>query len=300
MQHRVGAGNDWQEQPAVFLRPSRTGGLSRHDHDDFLIALHHPIGKHDGFGFVRIAAGDKDHIGFAPIVVRSAKRVEPGVVDAGSIVSRSRFVVRCVRWRLDRLKSQLGNRVGVFKVLIRERFHSPSGSTVLFQNVLADFGHHFDCQVPRDRLQFAADSHHRFLQTIRSRTVGRIHLFAQATATHAVVAVLIHHAHVRVSNDSDMVFSTIDNAIAMGVGAEPLTGKFVGGEIDAQCVFFGGHSTLCSMRPRVDFVAASDDAVITSGGVNFGIRWWQRNGDVVVLIVFVIGHYLVSAVGFAL
>ena len=59
----------------------------------------------------------------------------------------------------------------------------------------------------------------------------------------------------------------------MSVGAEPLTGKFVGGEIDAQCVFVCGHSTLCSMRPRVDFVAASDDAIITSGGVNIGIRW---------------------------
>ena len=256
---------------------SRTGRLARQNNNQTLVPAHHPFREQDRLGLKWVAAGDQNHVGFRPVVIRGAEHHQAGIVRSCRVVSRPRLVVGCVRRRLDRFKRQLGNGVGVFEVLIGVSLHPPGSGAVSRNDVPADLRHDVDGQVPGDRDQLAADSHQRIVKSIPGGAIGIVYLLCNTPSADRVITVVTDNRGLMIRMHDHMMLLPVDQTIVVLVGRDPLAGQLLDGKLDAQCVFIFVRPTCHSIGPHIRLLAAADDAVVAHRGDDFGIGWRQRN-----------------------
>jgi len=168
--HGIRTGIDVEVQATVLLNVSGACSLARINHDDLGIVaadtFQNPGVPHHGLGLEWIRAGDKQTIGLGKILVGRAEDIVADVDPAGHRVDEGRVIMLRNRWGIDRLQGQLGQRIGVFEILVTVVFHRPGTLAVFADDVFAYFRGDVQRKIPAHRGQLAVDPHHRFLQTI--------------------------------------------------------------------------------------------------------------------------------------
>jgi len=170
MHHGIRTGIHVEVQATVLLYVSGASSLARINHDDPGIVaadtFQNPGVPDNGLGLEWIRAGDQQAIGLGKILVGGAKDIVADIDPARDRVDKGGVIMMRHRWGIDRLKRQLGQRIGVFEILVTVVFHRPGALTVFADDVIADFRGDVERKIPAHRGQLTVDPYHRFLQTI--------------------------------------------------------------------------------------------------------------------------------------
>ncbi len=148
---------------------------------------------------------------------------------------------------------------------------------------------------PGDRRELAANPHLRLAQAILCQSIGRIDFLGQTTTANRVIAVDIDDRRVGIGDDRNVMFLSTDDALAVSIGTDPLSGQLLGRKINTQGVFFGPDTALGPCGPSVDLVTATNDAVVASGRHHVGVLRRQRDSGRRFILL---RHHAVSELGF--
>ena len=148
---------------------------------------------------------------------------------------------------------------------------------MLGQDVLRDVSHGFRSQIPAHRRQLAIDADHRAGQAFAGGGVRVVALLAQCAATNGMVAADIDHGGILVRhNDDVMLLSLVGDHVVLR-RADPGGHHGLMREIRLQGVLTGLRPAFLANRPAIDFVAASDGAVVARRGQDFSVLGWERD-----------------------
>ena len=180
--------------------------------------------------------------------------------------------------RADVAEVELRDREGVLVELVGVEADGHGRAAVLLLGVADRRGHDLDRRIPGDRLLGAGHFHHRELQPVIGRPVGRPDTLGVGAAAGRVVAVVDHAVFVR--NDGDVVVLAIGAADDVEHRRrDPLSGEGSDRVVGAEGVAGGiGRAVGSRGGPDVALVATADDAVLATHGVDFGVFRGQGNG----------------------
>ena len=228
-----------------------------------------------------------DHVGLRPVLERGTERDYPAVFEPRRVVTGAGLVVRRVGGRAYRAERQLGNRVGVLKILVRVSLHSPCGLAVIREDVLGHSGHDVIRNVPRHRRQLAVDPEQRRLEPVSGRRIRVVGLERKGAATDAVIALAVDYIRLRIGLNHNVMTLPVHRDEIVLVRAHPSLER-VRGQVHAQGILGRPRPSLCALRPSEHAIPAAHDAVVASCGHHLGVRWRQRHA--------VLWHVLVGGV----
>ena len=178
--------------------------------------------------------------------------------------------------RGDALARELGERVGVLVVLVRELLHAPRHFAMRVQHMLGDISHQLYGVVPRYIDEFPAYSELRALEAVSSRLVRAVELLRQRAAANAVIASPVDDVRVAVRQHENVVGRAVYLDDGLHVGGYPVSAEGRDRVVCADSVFRRRRAAFAADRPRVYLVSASDDAVVAGSRDDSRVGWRER------------------------
>ncbi len=147
---------------------------------------------------------------------------------------------------------------------------------VFLNDVLGDLSKNIEGEFPGYRLQGPSDPQHRMLKPISGGVHRIVPLLRNGPTSDTEVSGEIHCFSV--CTGMTMIWCGFPLAITTlcWFGAWPLSAQDVCRKIFTKGVLTPPKASLFTQRPPVRFVTTGYDTIITGGGEDLSILWWQR------------------------
>ncbi len=178
---------------------------------------------------------------------------------------------------VDCLQCQLGQRVGIFEILVTEVLHGPRRLAVGLDNMLRNRRGDIQRKVPGHRHQQVVDPQHRVLQAVLGRLLWVIDFLRYATTADTVPTPHVDHTGLVIGDHGHVMHLALPFALGVLVGSYPAALPGPQRVIQAQRILAFFRPTVWHVdRPAVDLEAAGHHAVVTAGRDDVGTlrRQW--------------------------
>ena len=227
MHHGVGAGIQVDMQTTVFFGIRSARRLAGVGHDDLgfipVDAFEDPLIPQHGLGFEWIGARYEQAIGQCKVFEACAENVVTDIDPTGCGIDYGWMIVVCHGRCIDALESQLGQGIGVLKILIVVILERPGMFAVFPDDVFRYRGHDIQGEIPGDRHQNIVDPDHRVLQPVMGGFRWVVNFLGDASAANAVISADIDDPAFVIGDDGDIVEPAIMECLGELVGADPAT-----------------------------------------------------------------------------